>query len=213
VEVGGGLAYVAAMRVWKIWGWVPFVAAVVALSMTAGCGDDDDENAPVQPEGNGRPPLRDGGTVFDAGPLDAGMSLEELGLDASTLASELSADEAQQFCRKLDDVTGLLGDVKKACGVEAYLLTYDVSDCMSIVKQCNTNKETVLGLELALRCSETPTELKGCDAPVDDVLLCATALGAFWSTRECEINSLADPGPTCTSDLASACPLLFGAAQ
>jgi hypothetical protein len=190
-------------------------AGIVALAMTSlgsgGCGDDDGSEVGNRDGTAGRPASRDGGAPFDAGPLDAGMSLEELGLDASTLASDLSTDESQQFCRKLDEVTGLFGDVKKACDVEAYLLTYDVGDCVSIVKQCNANKQTVLGLELALRCSETPTELTGCDAQVDDVLLCATALGRFWSSRQCELDSLADPGPTCTATLANDCPLLFGA--
>lgn len=185
-----------------------FVATgLIAATGLGGCGDDADSE--ILPEGNGKP-RPDAGPPFDAGAIDAGMAFEELGFDAGTLASELSADDAQQLCKKLDEASGLLGDVEKACDVEAFLLTYDESDCKSIADKCKSNHETVLGLELPLRCSDTPTELTGCDAPLDEVLYCATALGAFWSLRDCTPESLYADGPSCAKDLTHTCPLLFG---
>jgi hypothetical protein len=184
-----------------------FAAAGVVAIALMGCGDDADNE--ILPEGNGQP-RPDAGPPFDAGALDAGMTFEDLGFDAGALTSELTADEAQQFCKKLDEVGGLIGDVDKACDVEAFLLTYDMGDCESIAKKCKSNKQTVLGLELPLQCSDTPAELTGCDAPLDEVLYCATALGAFWSLRDCSLESLYAEGPRCAKDLTHTCPILFG---
>ena len=183
-----------------------------AASASPGCGDDDDNHVQLPVVDAGRPPARDAGPL-DAGPLDAGMALDELGLPGERLVSDLTPEEGQQLCKKLDEVTGLFGDLEQACTVEAYLITYDAKDCDSIVEQCTDNDKTVLGLELELPCSKEPTDLKGCDAPINDVLACAVQLGDFWAERKCETAALADPGPVCPQVLGRDCPLLFGGGE
>jgi hypothetical protein len=175
-------------------------------------GDDDDMPFPVF-DGGGRGPLLPDAGPLDAGPLDAGVALVELGLAGERLVSELTPDEVQQLCRKLDEVTALVGDLQQACTVEAYLLTYDVDECESIVGQCTDNGATVLGLEAELPCSLQPVALKGCDAPISDVLACAVQLGDFWAGRACETALLADLGPLCPRVVAQDCPVLFGGGQ
>jgi len=183
----------------------------VSASVVA-CEDDGDADADDTVAGSNavRPPRPVDAGRFDAGPLDAGIALEELGLEGDRLVSELSTDETQQFCRKLDDVTSLVDDLDQACTVEAYLLTFDADECDGIVKQCVNNGATVYGLELELPCSGEPRVITGCDAPLGDVLACAVQLGDFWASRVCETAALADLGPLCPRALANVCPALFG---
>jgi hypothetical protein len=186
------------------------------LAIVSSVSSCEDEGKPDGPElafdaGKPRPPV-DAGRI-DAGPLDAGIALEELGLEGDRLVSDLSAEETQQFCRKLDDVTSLVDDLDQACTVEAYLLTFDPKECDTIVEQCKSNGKTVLGLELELPCSKKPETIKECDTPLGDVLACAVQLGDFWAVRVCETEALADLGPLCPRALARDCPDLFGSEQ
>jgi hypothetical protein len=190
------------------WGLCGLLATVgCSVSACTDNGKSDGPNVPPRDAGNQRP--IDAGRV-DAGPLDAGVALEELGFEGDRLVSDLSADETQQFCRKLDEVTSLLDDLEQACTVEAYLLTFDANRCDSIVEQCVGNGATMLGLERELPCSAEPLAIEGCAAPLGHVLACAVQLGDFWASRECETASLADLGPLCPRALAGDCPALFG---
>jgi hypothetical protein len=190
---------------WTAWG----LCLLCTVASSAGCEDEGKPEVSSGRGASGNERQRDAGPI-DAGPLDAGVALEELGLDGARLVSELSAEEAQQLCQKLDDVTTLLDDLEQACTVEAYLITFDAVRCDSIVAQCVDNGATVLGLELELPCAGEPLAIAGCDAPVNDVLACAVQLGDFWAERVCETEALADLGPLCPRALASDCPALFG---
>ncbi|HMI92204.1 MAG TPA: hypothetical protein VK509_12600 [Polyangiales bacterium] len=195
------------------WGLCGLLASVWCNA--SACTDDGkaDDRPDLPPGEMGNPRPIDAGRVdagrVDAGPLDAGVALEELGLEGDRLVSDLSADETQQFCRKLDDVTSLLEDLEQACTVEAYLLTFDANRCDAIVEQCVGNGATMLGLELELPCSGEPLVIEDCAAPLGDVLACAVQLGDFWASRECQTASLADLGPLCPRALAADCPALF----
>jgi hypothetical protein len=188
-------------------GWGLCLLGTVASSTA--CEDEGKPELPGTGPDSGSPRRVDAGPI-DAGPLDAGIALEELGLDGDRLVSDLSADETQQLCRKLDDVTTLLDDLEQACTVEAYLITFEAERCDEIVAQCVDNGATVLGLELELPCAGEPRVIAGCDSPVNDVLACAVQLGDFWAERVCETAALADLGPLCPRALASDCPALFG---
>lgn len=196
----------------RAWLWTGCGLLAWAAGAGLGCGDDDDGQLERPVFDASRPPDRDAGPL-DAGPLDAGEALDELGLDRDRLVSDLTPEEGQVLCKKLDEVTGLLGDLEQACTVEAYLITYDAKDCSSIVKQCKNNEATVLGLELELPCAKKPLALAGCDAPINDVLACAVQLGDFWAERVCETEALADPGPLCPQVVGRDCPLLFGGGE
>jgi hypothetical protein len=177
------------------------LAICVGFATAAGCGDGGDSNGGEQEQ--------DGGTNPGAG-SGAGSGAPGGDIDESDVASDLSAGEVEDVCAALDDAAGLLGDVERACQVEAWLATFDEPECESIVELCNDAGETMLGLELPSSCAEEGEELPDCDVTVGEMIACAEEYGAFWASRTCDMEGLLDENPSCDEDLAERCPSLYG---
>jgi hypothetical protein len=177
------------------------LAMCFGFATAVGCGDDLDSSDGEEEQDAGRNPGAGAGA-------DAGASGGDIDEDA--VASDLSAGEVRDVCAALDDAAGLLGDVERACQVEAWLATVDQAECEGILEQCNDAGETMLQLELPSSCAEQGEELPDCDVTVAEMIACAEEYGTFWASRTCDMEGLFDEGPTCDEDLADRCPSLYG---
>lgn len=168
-------------------------------SAAFGCGGDDSNDDDLGADENA-------GSGAGSG-SSAGAGAE---VDDTAVASELSAAEVENVCAALDDAAGLLGDVERACQVEAWLVTLEQPECESILEQCNEAGATMLELELPSTCAEQGAELPDCDVTVGEMIACAEEYGEFWAARTCDMEALLDEGPACDEELAMRCPSLYG---
>jgi hypothetical protein len=178
-------------------------------SAASGCGGDDDSDGASPSGGSSAGSGAGSGSAADSGAGAGSGAGVDLDVDEDAVASELSADEVQDVCAALDDAAGLLGNVERACQVEAWLATFEQAECESIVEQCNDNGATMLELERPSACAEQGEELPDCDVTVGEMIACAEQYGTFWASRTCDMEALFDEGPTCDEDLAMRCPSLY----
>jgi hypothetical protein len=196
----------------------PIALCIVFASI--GCeGDDAGDNGGAGGIGSADPGNRagsggsssGGGDAGDDGPAAGGAGSGSPGaLDEGALGSDLSAAQVEDLCATLDAAAALVGDLELSCQGEAWLATFDQSECEQIVVLCNDAGATMLGLEEPSTCASMGQELPDCDVTVGEMIACAEEYGRFWTSRTCAMEGLTDEGPSCDVAFQERCPSLYG---
>jgi hypothetical protein len=125
-------------------------------------------------------------------------------LDPTRSAATLSADEVAILCQNMDQALGIVGNLERACMIEAWAATFQTDTCNELVTLCEADGYTLLGLEDPSSCSLMGEAIPTCTATVGDLIGCAQTKGAFFASRTCTEVSLSELPPPCP--VAAQCP-------